>query len=385
MKIVLAPNPLKGSLTAREACETMAEGVRRVLPEAQAVRVPFADGQDGLVEGFEDLFAGRRVKARVNGPAWEKVSVFLCHVRDRELAGVEAAQASGLGVHTTFSWDPLRTTTYGVGQLIRAALRLRVRRIVMGISGVAANDGGVGMASALGVRFLDRRGRSVQPVGGELHRIRRIDASGLDPRLKKVCVDILCDEDTLLLGKHGAATLEARRKGASPKQVEFLEGGMVNLAMLLQRDIGVDVRQMQGGGAGGGLAAGLHAFLGGRLRRSVDIMLELAGLEEWLQDADLVLTTEGGVRGEGERSKGPQAVAACAGRRRIPCIMLAGSVEGERTTPDSNVTAALSICPGPVSLHTAMENAGPYLQNATEQVLRIYSASESVRSARFRR
>jgi glycerate kinase len=379
MKVVLAPNPLKGSLTAREACEAMKQGVRLACPGAVVEKVPFADGRDGLVEGLADIFAGRRIKARISGPAKERVSVHFCHVPDRALAGIEAAQASGLGVRPSGPWDPQHTSTYGVGQLIRGALKLQVRRVVMGVAGVAANDGGVGMASALGARFLDSRGRPVRPVGAELHRIRRIDTSSLDRRLKQVHFEVMCDEDTPLLGKHGATMRKAQLKGLSPREAEFLEGGMVNLASMLHTDLGVNVRDLAGAGAGGGLAAGLHAFLGAELRHSAEAMLELAGLEEALQEADLVLTTEGSSSDGLSPYKGPEAVAACAGKWDIPCVMLAGTVDPlGNDLAQSHLTAAISICPGPVSLATAIENAETYLKHSAEQVLRIFSATATL-------
>ncbi|MGB5736581.1 MAG: glycerate kinase, partial [Thiohalocapsa sp.] len=226
MKIVLAPNAFKGSMSAMQAALAMQQGVRAVVPNAEVSKVPVADGGDGLAEVLIEALNGEARVFTVRGPLNAPVQAQLCHVADLELAAVEMAVASGLALLAPDDRDPTVTTTYGTGELIRAALDLGARRIVVGIGGSATTDGGIGMAAALGVRFLDASGKSVEPVGGALAQIRRIDVSGLDPRLSSVRCEAICDVDNPLVGPQGAAAIYGPQKGATPAQVEALDAGL---------------------------------------------------------------------------------------------------------------------------------------------------------------
>jgi glycerate kinase len=272
----------------------------------------------------------------------------------------------------------MKTSTFGTGELIRLALDQGVDHLLVGIGGSATNDGGTGMAAALGVRFLDASGREIEPVGGQLHQIHKIEASNRDPRLDQVTVEVVCDVDNPLLGPNGAARIYGPQKGATPEQVEQLEQGLANLADRIEADLGLDVRPLAGGGAAGGLGAGLFAFAGASLRRGVEVMLELVDMEAKLDRADLVLTAEGQLDAQIAFGKGPAGVAQAAKRQGIPCLALAGSVTPE--LPDIQalgLTAALSICPGPLSLDQALAQTADNLRRASEQVVRIFLACPS--------
>ena len=375
MKIVLAPNALKGCLTAAGAADAMARGVIRACPTAGTTLVPVADGGDGLAEVLVDALRGETRTVTVTGPRGDPVRASFCHVPTRRLAVIEMAAASGLALLSRNQLDPLLTTTRGVGELIAAALDLEVSHLIVGIGGSATNEGGVGMATALGARFLDAGGEPVEPVGGALAAIHRIDPNGLDPRLAKVWVEAICDVDNPLLGERGAAQVYGPQKGATPAQVRELDAGLANLAAVIERDLGLDVRNLPGAGAAGGLGAGLRAFLGAELRRGVDVVLDLVGLDDHLRGADLVLTAEGRIDAQTAFGKAPAGVAERARSRGVPCIAIAGGIgDGLESLHALGVSAVFSLCPGPVSLEQALAAGGDYLAAATEQAVRAFLA-----------
>jgi glycerate kinase len=376
MKIVLAPNAFKGSMSARQASLAMEQGVRQAVPGAEVVRVPVADGGDGLTEVLIDALGGEPRILSVQGPLGEPVTATLCHVPALGLAVVEMAAASGLALLAPEDRDPTRTSTYGTGELIRAALDLGARHLVIGIGGSATNDGGVGMAAALGVRFLDAAGNPVAPVGGCLRQIRRIDPRGLDPRLTSVDCEAICDVDNPLLGPRGASRVYGAQKGASPAQVEELEEGLANLAERIAADLRLDVRDLPGAGAAGGLGAGLRAFVGAELRRGVDLVLDLIGLDAKLTGAGLVITGEGRIDSQTAFGKAPAGVAQRARAHGIPCVAIAGGIgEGIAGLHPIGIDAVFSLCPGPISLDQAMQNGPALLRAATEQVARCFFGS----------
>jgi glycerate kinase len=357
----------------------MEQGVLAAIPSAEVTKVPVADGGDGLVEVLIEALGGEALPLTVSGPLGEPVRATLCHVPSLGLAAIEMATASGLALLSDEQRDPTRTSTCGTGELIRAALDLGVQRIIVGIGGSATNDGGIGMAAALGVRFLDADGREVTPVGGALGQIRRVDTRGLDPRLKPVRCDVLCDVDNPLTGPRGAAVVYGPQKGATPEQVAALDAGLSHLAERLRADLGLDVSDLPGAGAAGGLGAGLHAFLGAKLRRGVDLVLDLVGLEQALDGADLVITAEGRIDGQTAHGKAPAGVAERAKARNIPCIAIAGSIgEGAAALHALGIDALFSLCPAPMTLKQAMSQGSALLEAATEQVVRCYFRGRGV-------
>ncbi|MGF1639396.1 MAG: glycerate kinase [Rhodospirillales bacterium] len=375
MKVVVAPNAFKGCLAAADAAGAMAEGVARAAPDAGIARVPVADGGDGLVDVALAALGGEVREAWVSGPRERALRARFCHVPALRLAAIEMALASGLALRVEDERDPTRTTTRGTGEMIAAALDLGVTRIAVGIGGSATNDGGIGMATALGVRFLDDRGDAVEPVGGALGRIRRIDASSRDRRLEGVQIEAVCDVDNPLLGPRGATRVYGPQKGATAEQVEALEAGLANLAAVVAADLGIDVRTLPGGGAAGGLGAGLRAFLGARLRRGVDVVLDLVDLDRHLDGADLVLTGEGRIDGQTLFGKAPAGVAARARARGIPCLAIAGGVGDDLGDLHAiGIDAVFSLCREPLTLERAITEGRRLLAAATEQAVRAFLA-----------
>lgn len=373
MKIVIAPNAFKDCMTAAAAAEAMAAGVLAACPEAERVLSPVADGGDGLVAALTGALAGRLRTALVAGPRGEKVAAQFCHLPEESTAVIEMAAASGLALLPSRRRDPLQASTRGTGELILAALGLGARRIVVGIGGSATNDGGCGVAAALGAKFLDERGREVEPMGATLARIAAIDLSGMDMRLDGATVEVMCDVDNPLLGERGASRVYAPQKGASPEQVEELERGMENLAAVIERDLGRRVADLPGAGAAGGMGAGLHAFLGAKLRKGIDVVLELVGLEKKLAGADLVLTAEGKLDLQTASGKAPAGVAALAKKHGIPCLAFAGGIgDGLAELHAAGIGAAFSLCNRPLTLDEAVVSGPALLSAAVEQAVRAF-------------
>ena len=376
MKIVVAPNAFKGCLTANEAARAMATGIRRAFPDVEIVPVPVADGGDGLVDVSIEALGGTLRHVAVTGPLFVPLEAPFCYVERSGFVAVEMALASGLALVPPDQRDPTRTTTLGTGELIAAALDLGVSRIGVGIGGSATTDGGIGMATALGVRFLDATGSEVPPVGSDLGRIRRIDVSNLDPRVRDVRIEAVCDVDNPLCGPNGAAHVYGPQKGASPDQVRLLDEGLANLADVIESDLGIKVRDLPGAGAAGGLGAGLHAFLGAELKRGVDLVLDLVGLDAKLTGADLVLTGEGQIDFQTAFGKAPAGVGAAAKRQGIPCAAIAGSVGGGVTDlVKVGIVAVFSLCSRPMTLDDAMSDAAILLDTTAEQVVRLFIAA----------
>ena len=377
MKIVAAPNAFKDSLTATEAAAAMAEGIAVVLPEAEVVQVPVADGGDGLVDVAVDALQGERRTLKVTGPRDTEVEADYCYVKSMNLVTVEMALASGLALLPDELRDPTLTTTFGTGQLIKTGLDLGVKRINVGIGGSATNDGGIGMAQALGARFLDKQGRELPGIGISLAAIAEIDLSGLDPRIKETTFEAVCDVENPLCGKNGAAVVYGPQKGASPEQVKALDHGLRNLAELIKKQMGVDVVDMPGAGAAGGLGAGLHAFLGAKLCKGIDLIFSLVGLEEKIIGADLVITGEGQIDFQTVFGKAPGGVGSVARKQGVPCFAIAGAVGSELGNLHANgIDAVFSLCTGPMTLEASIENAGQNLMKVTQQAVRAFMAGQ---------
>jgi glycerate kinase len=375
LKIVVAPNALKGSLGAVAAAQAMSAGVRLAAPAAEVVQVPVADGGDGLLEVLGAGTELERIPCRVTGPLGSPVDSALLYAADRHLAIIEMATVAGLALLPSSGLDPMQATTFGVGELLQLALDHGAQHLILGIGGSATSDGGTGLARALGARFLDADGGELPGNAAALQHIKRIDLERLDPRLARVRIDVICDVDNPLLGAAGAARVFAPQKGASPAQVEAIEAGLENLANLVEQQLGQDVRNLRGGGAAGGLGAGLVAFLQAELRPGAALVLELTGFEASLDGASLVLTAEGRLDGQTAHGKAPAAVAGLASRHGIPCIALAGSLGPDlQALQAAGMTACFSLCPGPLDLDTAMQQAAPLLTRACEQAVRCFLA-----------
>ena len=373
MKIVVAPNAFKGSLSAAEAADAMCTGIRRALADAQIQAIPVADGGDGLLDALQAPLAAERHSCNVRGPLGNTVDADFLYTPSRQLAVLEMATAAGLALLAPDQLDPLQASSEGVGQLMRAALDLGARHIVLGIGGSATTDGATGLASALGVRFLDEHDRPLKGNGANLQRIRRIDATNQDPRLSSTRLEVACDVDNPLLGETGAAGVYAPQKGASPATVTLLERGLANLAAVIERDLGQTISTLPGGGAAGGLGAGLKAFFNADLKPGAELVLSLLEVERAIAGADLVLTGEGRLDSQTRFGKAPGAVAALAQKHAVPCIAIAGSLDDSAyALHASGFSAVFSLCPGPVTLEQAIARSGDYLAATTEQIIRCW-------------
>ena len=321
MRIVVAIDSWKGTLTSTEAGEAVARGLASAS-EAEIDVVPVSDGGEGLVEAYRAARGGRIASASCRGPLGGRVTAVLLLVGEE--AVIEMASSSGLPLVAESDRDPMRASSLGVGDQILAAIREGARSLVIGVGGSATCDGGAGMAAALGARFLDGRGEEVEPVGGGLGRIRGIDLSSMDPRVRRARIRVACDVDNPLVGPRGAARVFAPQKGAGPAEVEILEAGIENLAAIVERTTGFDMRSPRGGGAAGGLAAGLAAFCGADLAPGFETVALAIGLEEKITTADLVVTGEGTMDEQTLMGKLPSGVASLAARHGVPVVAFCG-------------------------------------------------------------
>lgn len=334
-KIVLAPDSFKESLTAKQVCEALEAGFRRTLPDAEFVHVPMADGGEGTVTSLVDATSGELLTATVTGPNGAPVEAAYGILGDGGTAVVEMAEASGLGLVASGERDPRTATTRGTGELVAACLERGVRHLVMGIGGSATNDGGAGMAQALGVRLLDAAGAELGPGGAELARLSIIDTAGLDPRLADLTIEVACDVTNPLCGPEGASAVYGPQKGADARAVADLDAALSTFARVVERDLGRRVSDVPGAGAAGGLGAGLLAFTNAELRRGVDIVIDQTHLRDAVRGASLVVTGEGRVDGQTRFGKTPFGVATVAREAGVPVIAVAGSLgDGVETLDD---------------------------------------------------
>lgn len=327
MKIVVAPDSFKGSLTALEVSDAIEKGIREVFPEAEIIKIPMADGGDGTVECLVNATGGEILREKVIGPLGNEILAHYGILGDRKTAIVEMAAASGLTLVPEGKRNPLITTTYGTGQLIKAALNQGCRKMIIGIGGSATNDGGAGMLQALGVKLLNQEGKEVGFGGGELKKIVKIDISSLDNRLSDIRVLVASDVNNPLCGPMGASRIYGPQKGATPEIIEELDKSLSYFAGLIKRDLNKDIKDIPGAGAAGGLGASLMAFLNAELRPGIEIMIEAVKLEQAIKDADLVITGEGKIDSQTIYGKAPIGVAKIAKKHNVPVVAVAAIIE----------------------------------------------------------
>ncbi len=325
-KVAIAPDSFKGSLSALEAAETIEQGLKNVLKNVACRKIPMADGGEGTVQAIAESTGGKTFTRTVTGPRGKKVKAHFGMTGDGRTAVIEMAAASGLALLKPRERNPMVTSTYGTGQLIKAALAKGARHVLVGIGGSATNDGGTGMARALGVRFLDKQGRILPEGGGALRDLARIDMSRLDPRVAKARVEVACDVDNPLTGPHGAAQIYGPQKGATPAMVKKLDAGLKQMAEVAARDLGIDILKVPGSGAAGGLGGGLMAYLGGVLRPGVDIVIDSVRLRQRMKGCHLVITGEGRMDHQTAYGKTPAGAARVAKELGLPVIAICGSL-----------------------------------------------------------
>lgn len=380
MRVVVAPQSLKGSLSAAQAGQAIARGVREVYPDAEIRIVPVADGGEGTTQALVDASGGRLLQREVTGPLGTPVRAFFGVMGDGRTAVIEMAASSGLPLVPPEQRDPRITTTYGVGELILAALDEGCTHFIIGIGGSATNDGGAGMAQALGARLLDAQGRELAFGGAALAGLERIEVERLDVRLQRCSFEVASDVTNPLCGPTGASAVYGPQKGATPAMVAELDAALAHYAHIIERDLGQAVQNIPGAGAAGGLGAGLLAFLHAMMRPGAQIVLEAVRLEERLREADLAITAEGRLDSQTAYGKSVGAVAALAKKYGLPVLAIAGSLEENYQELYNLGIDGIAVLPsGPMTLAEAMEQAERLTTETTERALRIFRAG-----ARFR-
>jgi len=373
MKIVLAPDSFKESLSALQVAESIERGFKQVFPDAEYIKVPMADGGEGTTQSLVDATGGRIIKQTVTGPLGEKVEAFFGILGNETTAIIEMAAASGLHLVPADKRNPLITTTRGTGELIAAALEHNVDHIIIGIGGSATNDGGTGVASALGVRFLDKNGQELVEGGGYLSSLASIDISSMDSRLAGVKIEVACDVDNPLIGPKGASAIFGPQKGATPEVVKQLDKNLEHYAAIIERELGIKIATVPGAGAAGGLGGGLLAFMQADLKRGVDIVIEATHLSELVADADLVITGEGKIDSQTIFGKTPIGVAKTAKNYGIPVIAIAGNAASDSNVVyEHGIDAVFSIVPGIVTLQEAFQNAEVYVERTARNIAVVW-------------
>lgn len=375
MRIVIAPQSLKGSLTAAEAGKAIALGAQVVYPEAEIEIVPIADGGEGTVQALVDATGGKMIQQTVTGPLGKPVAAFFGMLGDGTTAALEMAASSGLPLVPPAQRNPRITTTYGVGELIRTALDLGSRHFILGIGGSATNDGGAGMAQALGASLTTAEGKEIERGGAALATLAHISTATMDARLQECVFEVACDVTNPLYGPEGASAVYGPQKGATPEMVQELDAALTHYARIIEQDLHSTVSEIAGAGAAGGLGAGMLAFLGATLRPGAQIVLEAVHLEQHMQTADVIITAEGQLDEQTAYGKSVGAVAALAKRYALPVLALAGGLgENYRSVYSLGVDAVAVLPSGPMTLAYAMEHAAALMSDTSERALRLFQA-----------
>ena len=376
MKIVIAPDSFKESLSAAGVASALARGLRQALPDAELIECPLGDGGEGTLDAVLAATGGEARQAQVTGPLGEPVTARWGWLAEQRTAFVEMASASGLELVPRSRRDVLAATSRGTGALLRAALDAGAERLVLAIGGSATNDGGAGLLQALGVRLLDAQGQALVPGGAALAKLAQIELTDLHPRLAEVEVVIAADVDNPLCGPQGASHVFGPQKGASPAQVRQLDEALAHFAAVTAETLQRDVQDQPGAGAAGGVGFAALAFLQATFRPGIEVVAELVGLEAALQGADLALTGEGRLDGQTLRGKTPAGVLRLARRHGVPVVAVAGSLgEGYDALYEQGLAAAFSLVPGPLSLDEALAQAEVLLERTARDIGRLWGTA----------
>lgn len=377
MKFILAPDSFKESMTAKEVCQAMKQGIKKVLPNANIISIPMADGGEGTTDSLIDATHGKKIYRQVTGPLGEKVEAYYGILGDGQTAIIEMAQASGLAYVPQEKRTPetiKKTTTFGTGELINDALKHKVKRIIIGLGGSSTNDGGSGMAQAIGVKFFNKANQEIiaKLGGGLLKQIARIDLFQLNSQIKKTQFLLASDVTNPLLGPNGASSVFGPQKGANQTAVHELDQNLRHYAQIIKQTIGKDVATIPGSGAAGGLGAALLAFTNASIHPGVELVAQETHLEEQLKDADYVFTGEGGTDFQTKFGKTPYGVAQIAQKYNIPVISLAGYLgKGLDQLYDQGFTAIFGILAKAESIDEALKDGPQNVTRTTENIVRL--------------
>ena len=373
MKIVIAPQGFKGNLSALQVSQAIDNGIKRVIPNALTTIVPMADGGEGTMQVLIDAIGGEVIPVEVTNPIGERIIAHWGLLSDKVTGVIEMAAASGLNLVPPERLNPLLTTTYGTGELILAALKSGCRKLIVGIGGSATNDGGAGMAQALGVKLLDAKGVPIAFGGAALADLERIDVTTIDPRLADCDVLLACDVTNPLCGPQGASAVYGPQKGATEEMVVKLDAALAHYADVIKRELGIEVRDVPGAGAAGGLGAGLIAFLKARILPGVDVVIQATRLIEHLKDATLVFSGEGRIDSQTAFGNVVIGVARKAKAFGLPVIAIAGEIaNGYQAAYQEGIDAVFSIAPGPISLSQSMIVAEKLITDVAERAIRLF-------------
>ena len=372
MHIITAPDSFKGSLTASEVATAMTIGIKRVFPTAKIDKIPIADGGEGTVEALITATKGKFIETIVENPLGKPVKALWGILGDGSTAVIEMATASGLLLIAEKDRNVRLASTYGTGQLIKAELDQGADRIIIGIGGSATNDGGAGMASALGVRFFDAANQLLNKGGAALAQLDHIDMQQLDSRLAQTEILIASDVNNPLCGEKGASAVYGPQKGATPAIVKELDAALAHYNEIAKRDIGIDVNSMAGSGAAGGLGAGLILFTSGKMKNGIELILDALHFDSLIKDADLIITGEGHTDFQTAHGKAPVGIAQCANKYHIPVICLSGALgNGAEEVLQQGISAITSATSSPMTLENCIKNAKTLLEDATERTCRL--------------
>jgi glycerate kinase len=371
MKIIVAPDSYKGCMSASMVANAMEKGITDVFPHVDVVKIPIADGGEGTVDALVMAVGGKIIESTVRGPLGDPV-LARWGIINEHTAVIEMAAASGLTLLPPDRRDPRKTSTYGTGQLIKAALDAGIRKIIIGIGGSATNDGGSGMARALGVKFLDHDGNEISEGGAALAHLARIDLTNLDARLTETEILVACDVDNPLCGPRGASAVYGPQKGATPEMVKELDNALRNYALVAQTATGRNVAECKGAGAAGGLGAGLLLFTHAQLKPGIQIVLDATNFHRHVQGADLVITGEGCTDYQTAHGKAPVGVASIAQNYKVPTVCLSGSL-GERADDVTHcgIQCVMSVITKPMTLDDCMVQAPDLIRSAAARICRL--------------
>ncbi|MEH7533137.1 glycerate kinase [Bacillus toyonensis] len=373
MKVVIASDSYKESLKAIEVCEAIERGFGAIFPKAEYVKIPIGDGGEGTVDSLVDATGGSVVSLYVTGPLREGVQAFYGISTDKKTAFIEMASASGLQLVPVEKRNPFITTSKGTGELILHALDQGVKHIILGLGGSATNDGGAGMLSALGVRFIDEKGEAIDPSGGTLHSIVTIDFSRMDSRLKEITIEAACDVNNPLVGMRGASFVFGAQKGGDVEMLKRLDENLKHYATILKRYVSLDVSEIPGAGAAGGMGAAVIAVLKGSLRKGIEIVLDHTNFDKHIEDADLIITGEGRIDEQTAYGKAPVGVAGRAKLLHIPVIAIGGSVSPNYPVVyEKGIDAVFSITPFPMALDEAYKMAKENIEMTARNIAAVW-------------
>jgi glycerate kinase len=372
MNILIAPDSFKDCLSSKKVAQNIEKGIRRIMPEANIKILPVADGGEGTVEALVDATGGKIVRVDVHDPLMRKIESFFGILGDKKTAVIEMAAASGIELLKENERNPWITTTYGTGELIRHALDKGCEKFVIGVGGSATNDAGVGMAQALGAKFLNSQGKQIGYGGGSLKEISEIDLTNLDNRIKRSQILVACDVDNPLYGPEGAAFVYSPQKGADKQMAKKLDENLRHFANKIKKVLNINIRNNKGSGAAGGLGAGLMVFLKAKLRPGFEIIKDIVKLEKEIDKADIVITGEGRIDYQTQFGKTPYGIAQAAGKFNKPLIAIAGSL-GERVEElyTKGFDFIIPVIDKPMDMEYALKNADVLIQNAAERTFRL--------------